>query len=106
MYTPRCELKDPRNINIINSQPEEALDMQSELIFVNGMVHLPQEWNFGIPTFTSYTTVTPPQRLPKRFSRVRDVTRLRIKALLRVFSALRARRSIKQVKACLAIHDW
>ena len=28
--------------NIIH-RPEEALDIQSELIFVNGMVHLPQE---------------------------------------------------------------
>ena len=43
-YTPRCNLKDPRNIlyNIIH-RPEEALDIQSELIFVNGMVHLPHE---------------------------------------------------------------
>ena len=45
-------------------RPEEALDIQSELIFVNGMVQLPQEWNFGTPTvnnspFTSYTTGTP-----------------------------------------------
>jgi len=36
------------------------LDIQFELIFINGMVHLPQEWNFGTPTtlFTSYTTLT------------------------------------------------
>jgi len=27
-----------------------VLDIQSELIFVNGMVHLPQEWNFGTTT--------------------------------------------------------
>ena len=44
-YTPRCNLKDPCNIiqpNIIH-RPEEVLDVQSELIFLNGMVHLPQE---------------------------------------------------------------
>ena len=28
--------------NIIH-RPEEALDIQSKLIFINGMVHLPQE---------------------------------------------------------------
>ena len=33
-------LKDPRNII---RRPQEALDTQSELIFVNGMVHLPHE---------------------------------------------------------------
>jgi len=27
----------------VNNRPEEVLHMQSELIFVNGMVHLPQE---------------------------------------------------------------
>ena len=31
------------NINNIMHRPEEALDIQSELIFVNGMVHLPHE---------------------------------------------------------------
>ena len=34
---PRCNLKDPRNII---HRPEEALDIQFELIFVNAMVHL------------------------------------------------------------------
>ena len=45
--TPRCNLKDPCNIKNINNKiihrPEEAVDIQSELIFVNSMVHLPQE---------------------------------------------------------------
>ena len=49
-YTPRCEIKDLRNINNLIHRPEEVLDIQSELIFVNGMVHLPQEWNFRTPT--------------------------------------------------------
>ena len=31
------------NITNIVYRPEEALEIQSELIFVNGMVHLPQE---------------------------------------------------------------
>ena len=31
-------------------RPEEALDIQSELIFINDMVHLPHEWNFGTST--------------------------------------------------------
>ena len=31
------------SINKLIHRPEEALDIQSELIFVNGMVHLPQE---------------------------------------------------------------
>ena len=47
-YLPRYNLKDPRNIII--RRPEEALDIQSELIFVNGMVHLPHDDNFGRPT--------------------------------------------------------
>ena len=31
-------------------RPKEALDIQSESIFLNGVVHLPYEWNFGKPT--------------------------------------------------------
>ena len=58
-YTPRSNLKDPRNII---HRPEEALDIQSELIFVNGMVHLPQEWNFGTP-ITLPSPATPPSPL-------------------------------------------
>ena len=47
-YTPTCEINDLRinNINNINKlihRPEEALEIQFELIFVNAMVHLPQE---------------------------------------------------------------
>ena len=43
-YTPRCNIKDPHNINNnIICWPEEALEIQSELIFINGMVHLPHE---------------------------------------------------------------
>ena len=37
-HTRKCNLKDPCN-NIIH-RPEEAFDIQSELTFVNGMVHL------------------------------------------------------------------
>ena len=54
-YTPRCNLKDPRNKYNIIHRPKEALDILSELIFVNGM---PQEWN----RYTSnppFTIVTP-----------------------------------------------
>ena len=47
--------------NIIH-RPEEALDIQSELIFVNGMVHLPQEWNIGTPTILPLPA-TPPSSL-------------------------------------------
>ena len=39
-YTPRCEIKDLRNINNISNlihRPEEVLDIQSELIFVTSM---------------------------------------------------------------------
>ena len=35
------------------------LDIQYELIFVNGMVHLPQLCHTNNSPFTSYTTVTP-----------------------------------------------
>ena len=52
-YTPRCKIY----------RSKEALDIQSELIFVNGMVHLPLEQNFGTPTTlpspTTHTTLTP-----------------------------------------------
>ena len=41
--------------------PKEALDIQFELIFVNGMVHLTQEWNFGTPT--TLPSATPPSPL-------------------------------------------
>ena len=40
-------------------RPEEALDIQFELIFLNGVVHLPHEWNFGKPT-TLPSPATPP----------------------------------------------
>ena len=66
--------------------PEETLEIQSELIFVDGMVHLPQEWNFITPT-TFPSSATPLSSLTKRFFRLRDVTRsvyIRIKSLLRV----------------------
>ena len=38
-YTPRFEIKDPCNLNNTNKlhSPEVALDIQSELIFINGM---------------------------------------------------------------------
>ena len=38
-YTPRFEIKDLRNLNNANKlhSPEVALDIQSELIFINGM---------------------------------------------------------------------
>ena len=32
-----------KQINKLIHRPEEVLDIQSELIFVNGMVHFPQE---------------------------------------------------------------
>ena len=48
-------------MNIIH-RPEEALDIRSELIFVNGMVYLPQEWNFGRST-TLPSPATPPSPL-------------------------------------------
>jgi len=52
-----------------------VLDIQSaaELIFVNGMVHLPQEWNFGTPTTlpSQLHHLHPSQWLTKH---LRDVT--------------------------------
>ena len=48
--------------NKLIRRPEEALDIQPELIFINGMVHLLQEWNFGTPT-TLPSPVTPPSPL-------------------------------------------
>ena len=42
---------------------QEELDIQPEWIFINGMVHLHQEWNFGtpesFPSPTTYTTLSP-----------------------------------------------
>ena len=77
--------------NIIHRPEPEALDIQSELIFVNGMVHLTQEYiklwytkNFPSPP----THHHPLQRLLKC---LRDVTHsiyLRIKSLLCVLSML------------------
>ena len=63
--------------------------MQPELIFVNGMVHLPQERNFGTPT-TLPSPATPPH-LSQRLFLLRNVTRsiyLRIKSLVGVLSTL------------------
>ena len=47
-YTPRCELKHPRNIiqhniNKLIHRLEERLDLKSECILVSAMVHLLQE---------------------------------------------------------------
>ena len=43
-------------------RPEEALDIQSELIFINGMVHLATPgmklWYRNNSAFTSYTILT------------------------------------------------
>ena len=79
-YTPTCELKESRNINVVH-RPEEALDIQSDWMFVNGMVHLPQEWSFGTPTsypspatLPSPLTPHPSQLCQKAFSRLHDVT--------------------------------
>ena len=54
-------LQETFEIYIIH-RPEEALDIQFELIFINGTVHLPQDWNFGIPT-TLPSPATPPSPL-------------------------------------------
>ena len=43
-------------------RPEEALDIQSELTFVDVMVHLPHEGNFDTPT-TLPSPATPPSSL-------------------------------------------
>ena len=50
-----------RCVCLANYSAQEALDpeIQSELIFVNDMVHLPYEWNFGRPT-TLPLPATPP----------------------------------------------
>ena len=38
---PKIGIKDPRKLVSVNTlMPEEVLDIRSELIFVNGMVHL------------------------------------------------------------------
>ena len=41
-YSPNCELKESHNINVVH-RPEEVLDIQSDWMFINGLVHLPQE---------------------------------------------------------------
>ena len=43
-------------------RPEGTLHIKSDWIFVNGMVHLPQEWNFGTPTILP-SPATPPSPL-------------------------------------------
>ena len=107
-------------LDIIIYRPEEALDIQSELIFINGMVYLdlPQEWNFGIPatlpspaTLLSPLTATPKAIFSLTWRHTFNI--LHIKSLC-VLSTLPCFRlilcakcaSIKQVKAWLAIHDW
>ena len=68
------------------------MDIQSELIFVNGMVHLPQEkklWYTNNSPITSYTALTP-HNSRSDFSSYETSRILRIKSLLRVLSALRA----------------
>ena len=53
----------PRVSALTNMNSEEELDIQSELMFVNGMVHLPQEGNFGTPTSFPSPAI-PPSSLP------------------------------------------
>ena len=64
----------PMNSPELQTDPQVALDIQSELIFGNGMVHLPQEWNFG--TLTGFpsphtspcpVTITPHSDSTKRY---------------------------------------
>ena len=55
-----------KNINQYNTQAKEALDIQSELIFVICMVHLPQEWNFGSPTILPSLATPPSPRSDSR----------------------------------------
>ena len=50
--------------------PEKVLDIQSDWTFVNGMVQLPQEWNFGVPEWYSLHQLHhphPSQQLQKQF---------------------------------------
>ena len=70
---PKIQIQGLVQYNIIH-RPEEALDIHSELIFIIGMVHLPQEWNLH-QQFSLHQIHHrhPSQRLPKQFSRLRDV---------------------------------
>ena len=61
---PKMQNKVPCICSINNTihRPEEALDIQSEVIFVNGTVHLLQERNFGTPIILP-SPATPPSSL-------------------------------------------
>ena len=63
-YTPRCQLI---RTHVNKYRPGEALDIQSELIFANGMVHLSKEWNFDTPTslFSWATPLLPVTATPE-----------------------------------------
>ena len=94
---------------------QEALDIQSELIFVNGMVHLSQDWNFGTPlSLRQLQHCHPSQRLMKQLFHLYDVMRsiyLCIKSFHYVLCSLPRygliiRPWCMSIKACLTIHDW
>ena len=68
---PKRQLKEPI-FNIIH-RPEKVFDIQSKVIFVNGMVNLAEKWNFGTPTSLpspatpqSPLTATPEAMVPAR----------------------------------------
>ena len=57
VHTPRCEVKrgnweelNSHTSTWKNARPEEGSNLKSECVLVSAMVHLTQEWNFGLPT--------------------------------------------------------
>ena len=55
-------------------RPEEAMDIQTEWRFVNGLVHLPQDCNLHAVSFHLATPPSPLLWLERQFPGLHDVT--------------------------------
>ena len=89
-------------------RPEEALDIQSELIFINGIVHLPQEWNFStLTSFLHQLHHTQPSKLCQKDIDIHAYTTSHIQYTMCIECATTLQaNNMREVKPCLAIHDW
>ena len=84
VYTPRCELM----VYIMNAsaRPDNAMDIQSEFLFVNNMVvHLPQGEHSHSPT-SFPSKATPPSPLKGTPERISPLTIHTIEVLSKLMS--------------------
>ena len=136
-YTPRCELKDPHNYYTPRCELKDSRDIieliwytgwrkcwtssLSWYIFVNGVVHLSQEWNFGKATILplpatppSPLTATPEVISPLMWCHAFNTPTYKIIATcIKCATMLQANINLRYImhkykagEGCLASHDW